>query len=66
MTNTGRQTPEMTEDVETDETCGRPCDPDHACSNCDEYWIRMKAEGLWDGPGHRWTERGWKDIISHA
>lgn len=32
------------------------CPPDEACEICQQYWDRMRAEGLWiDGQG--WTEK---------
>ena len=51
---------------EEERECGKPCDPDEACDECADYWQRMVAEGLWDSARHRWTDKGWKDIINHA
>lgn len=43
--------------------CWKPCDPalHHEC--CAEYWSRMEREGYWDGPAHRWTDRGWREFM---
>lgn len=53
-----------TADRYTDETdCREPCDPDVGCPHCAEYWQRMEREGFWDAERHRWTDRGWKEIV---
>ena len=45
-----------------EEPCGKPCDVEHACSECVIYWQRMRDEGLWiDGSG--WTDRGLKEML---
>lgn len=43
--------------------CQEPCDPDVGCPHCAEYWQRMEHEGFWDRERHRWTDRGWKEIL---
>lgn len=49
---------------ESDETeCGRPCAPEAACDECAEYWHRMQTEGYWDRERHRWTDKGWREIM---
>ena len=50
------------EDEPEESECGKPCDPDHACDECAEYWDRMEREGYWNRPGHRWTDKGWHEI----
>ncbi|MFW6172635.1 MAG: hypothetical protein ACOC5T_02720 [Elusimicrobiota bacterium] len=40
--------------------CGQPCHPEDPCPKCEEYWDRMRREGLWiDGQG--WTDKAVKD-----
>lgn len=51
------------EDSDTEEGCNKPCDPDLNCPHCEVYWERMSAEGFWDSAQHRWTERGWKEMM---
>ena len=48
---------------EDEPTCGRPCDPSTPCEECVPYWDRMVAEKYWDRERHRWTDKGWKEII---
>jgi len=48
--------------VEDDEECQQPCDPESGCDGCAEYWARMVHEGYWDHEGHRWTDKGWREI----
>ena len=43
--------------------CGEPCDPVAACDGCVDYWQRMRAEGYWNAEQHRWTEKGWREIV---
>lgn len=45
---------------------GSPCDPDVNCPNCSEYWQRMEHEGFWDRKNHKWTERGWRQMMKEA
>lgn len=58
----------MPEDIATEdeESCGNPCHPDQACDECAPYWQRMVAECLWDKERGRWTDAGWRDIVTHA
>lgn len=51
------------QDAEVDDACMKPCDPDVGCEHCAGYWERMEVEGFWDGPHHRWTDKGWREII---
>jgi hypothetical protein len=46
--------------------CRNPCDPTDNCPECADYWERMRQEGFWDEHAHRWTERGWRDILKFA
>jgi len=48
---------------EYEPTCGEPCDPVAACDGCVDYWQRMRAEGYWNAEQHRWTEKGWREIV---
>ena len=50
----------------SDNECQCPCDPESGCPECAEYWNRMVREGYWDLQKHRWTHKGWNEIISHA
>lgn len=50
------------EDIEEESTCGRPCDPQAPCDECDEYWQRMMHEGYWDNRRRQWTDKGWASI----
>lgn len=43
--------------------CQRPCDPDLNTECCAEYWQRMESEGFWNRRGHRWTDKGWREIL---
>lgn len=43
--------------------CQEPCDPDSGCPHCAEYWQRMEHGGFWDRDRHRWTNRGWREIL---
>ena len=37
--------------------CLRPCPPDAACPECQDFWQRCRDNGLWvDGEG--WTSKG--------
>ena len=54
----------MDEDEEYE--CGKPCDPSSICVECADYWDRMVAEGYWDRTQHRWTDKGWREIVRHA
>ena len=47
----------------TESECERPCDPNSACDECSEYWERMETEGYWDRQQHRWTDRGWHEML---
>lgn len=53
----------MIPDDEEESACGKPCDPNHSCDECEPYWQRMVAEGYWNRERHRWTDKGWKEII---
>jgi hypothetical protein len=44
-------------------SCQKPCDPDVGCPECAGYWERMISEGFWDQKNHRWTDRGWKEMM---
>lgn len=47
----------MTTPIELAATeCSQPCDPNTGCPECVAYWMRMEAEGYWDGS--QWTEKG--------
>ncbi len=46
--------------------CKQPCDPDVGCGECAGYWERMEDEGYWDRNNHRWTNKGWKEILKGA
>ena len=48
---------------EEESVCRKPCDPDHSCEECEPYWRRMVAEGFWNRERHRWTDKGWAEII---
>lgn len=48
---------------EIEHQCQAPCDPDVGCPECAEYWQRMEDEGYWDMEQHRWTEKGWNEIL---
>lgn len=50
----------MTRDEQDQGSCGEPCPPNSACTECCYYWQRMIAEGYWDGC--QWTEKGWREI----
>ena len=44
-----------------DSGCDGPCAVDSGCEVCEEYWQRMRDEGLWiDGTG--WTERAFRTM----
>lgn len=49
------------EDIE--ENCQTPCDPDIGCPNCAGYWQRMIDEGFWDDRLHKWTDKGWREMM---
>jgi hypothetical protein len=51
-----------TTDDEEESACGKPCDPNRSCDECEPYWQRMVAEGYWNRERHRWTDKGWKEI----
>ena len=51
------------ESVEEESQCGKPCNPDSACEECDGYWARMVQQGYWDRARHRWTDKGWSEIV---
>ena len=66
MTTTKIPTPDrefggIEEDDEA--ACGHPCDPDESCEECSIYWDRMEKEGFWNRAQHRWTEKGWREIV---
>jgi hypothetical protein len=46
-----------------EERCTKPCDPDLHRACCADYWARMEWEGFWEPRAHRWTERGWKELL---
>ena len=50
------------DDDEPESACGKPCDPDRPCDECDAYWQRMVSDGFWDRSQHRWTDKGWREI----
>lgn len=54
----------MCDDVES--TCGHPCDSDDCCEECAEYWQRMEQEKYWDRDKHKWTKKGWREIIRNC
>jgi hypothetical protein len=39
--------------LEEESQCGKPCNPAEACGECEEYWHRMRKQGLWN------DETGW-------
>ncbi len=43
--------------------CGKPCPPEQPCNECYGFWKRMMSEGYWDGQNHRWTDKGWMEIV---
>lgn len=50
----------MAESTDQEKECGQPCPPDNPCEECEDYWDRMRREGLWvDGRG--WTDKAVKD-----
>ena len=52
---------QVLDDPESD--CGKPCPPENACDECAGYWDRMVKEGYWSRERHRWTEKGWREIV---
>ena len=48
---------------EIEDVCGRPCDPDLHTECCADYWARMEREGFWNRREHRWTDKGWREIL---
>jgi len=56
----------MDDKLEPENDCRKPCDHDVNCPHCADYWARMQREGLWDKDRHRWTEKGWNDIVRHV
>ena len=56
----------VSQPVEEESGCRKPCDPDLGCPECADYWQRMVNEGFWDMDRHHWTEKGWREIIRHA
>jgi hypothetical protein len=50
----------MTINDDEEQECGKPCNPSHPCDECSDYWQRMENEGYWNG--HKWTEKGWREI----
>jgi len=53
----------MTFLADEDSDCMQPCDPDAGCSECAAYWDRMEHEGYWDRNNHRWTNKGWREVL---
>lgn len=49
-----------TQDDEED-ACGQPCAYTERCDDCEDYWLRMRSEGLWD-PAVGWTQKGLKEM----
>jgi hypothetical protein len=43
------------------EECGEPCSPDNPCPECEQYWLRMVAEGYWIN-GSGWTEKALREM----
>ena len=56
--------PECFDSLQEEEkpTCKEPCDPADGNECCASYWARMEHEGYWNRDGHRWTDKGWKEI----
>ncbi len=49
---------------EEESVCRLPCDSDTGCPECSTtYWQRMVEEGYWDNNEHKWTDKGWKEIV---
>ena len=48
---------------EDESTCRKPCDPDAGCEEGADYWQRMVTEGFWDWLKHRWTNKGWREML---
>ena len=48
---------------EDEQACKKPCDPDSHCEECADYWQRMVAEEFWDRANHRWTNKGWREML---
>lgn len=48
---------------QAEQECGEPCPPDNTCDYCEGYWQRMEHEGYWRNG--RWTNKGWREILSH-
>jgi len=47
---------------QSEEACEQPCDPTGPCEECEEYWERMRAEGLWlDGIG--WSDAAMRSML---
>ena len=46
-----------------DNHCSKPCDPDDHCEECAGYWDRMEREGFWHRTEHKWTKKGWREIM---
>lgn len=49
--------------ADNENSCHQPCDPDVGCPDCQEYWNKMVSEGYWDKSRHRWTDKGWREIM---
>lgn len=60
MNQSEAPTPEA---LEQEDECRAPCDPDWHRPCCADYWERMAREGFWNMEEHRWTDKGWREII---
>ncbi|MFA6358616.1 MAG: hypothetical protein WCY09_08180 [Candidatus Omnitrophota bacterium] len=49
------------QELEEESNCQNPCHPDDNCPECQDYWDRMRSEGLWKNGG--WTDRGMKEML---